>query len=46
VTRNEATLLILLVLAAALAMFTICGFEFHHLTHELGQGLDPSRFGQ
>lgn len=45
-TRNEATLLILIVLAAGLALFAICGVELHHLTHEIGQALQPSRFAQ
>ncbi len=34
----------LIVFAAALTVFATCGIELHHLTHHLGQALDPSRF--
>lgn len=44
-TRNEATLLMLVVFVAALAVFATCGVEIHGLAHHLGQELDPSKFG-
>lgn len=44
-TRNEATLLILLVLAVALAAVALCGVEMH-AAHEIGRQLDPARFAE
>jgi hypothetical protein len=44
-TRSEATLLIVIVVAA-FAVFAASGVEIHHLAHHFGQALQPSRFGQ